>query len=95
MAQQQKSNKQPDAENYDIANQNHIYEEGTGDNIERSVNDQEESYSIPKNIENLPAKKLVVNLNDNMIDTYSSLSGEGGVWYLRILIHDLLPVNYT
>lgn len=68
----QDSNEHGNEENAANGKQMMKYGEDTGDNIKEKCNTPDESTSVPNNVKNMPAINLVVDLNDNMLDTYSS-----------------------
>ncbi|KAK4374645.1 hypothetical protein RND71_005322 [Anisodus tanguticus] len=56
-----------------------IGEEETGDNMKDSANNVTESSSLPTAIKNHPGIDLIVDLNDNLMETYCIQDKEGDV----------------
>ncbi|XP_059291123.1 uncharacterized protein LOC132044638 [Lycium ferocissimum] len=72
--QQQETDEQVKLTDEERQEQVDIHKEGTGDNIKTNVIDDDdvESSSLPSVIKNHPDINLVVDLNDNMLETYRS-----------------------
>ncbi|MCD9558633.1 hypothetical protein HAX54_016084 [Datura stramonium] len=60
----------------------------TGDNIKEKYIAPEESSSVPSNIKNLPPISLVVDLNDNMLESYSSQEVIGSKDDENVIVND-------